>query len=164
MLIDRLSERCSIEFRRSASALWATGTVFGVEAVLVKPQTYMNLSGKAVAEFKAAFSVDTGSIIAVYDDCDLPAGRLRLRSSGGSGGHRGIGSIIEHIGGTEFLRIRLGIGRPVSDESLADYVLAPFTDEEAPVVDDMLTRGVSSIEALVTRGIDYAMNSFNSSK
>ncbi len=163
MLVDRLSDRCSIKFTRSPSALWGRGRVFGQDAVLLKPQTFMNLSGKAVAEFKAAFSVDTGSIIAAYDDCDLPLGRLRLRKDGGSGGHRGINSIIEHIDSRDFPRIRLGIGRPI-DGDIIDYVLAPFSEDETGALDDMLTRGVSSIEALVARGMDYAMNSFNSSK
>lgn len=163
MLVDRLSERCSIEFTRSPSALWGRGRVFGQDAVLLKPQTYMNLSGKAVAEFKAAFSVETGSIIAAYDDCDLPLGRLRLRKDGGSGGHRGINSIIEHIGSRDFSRIRLGIGRPAGGD-MVEYVLTPFSEDETVALDDMLTRGVSSIEALVARGMDYAMNSFNSSK
>ena len=163
MLVDRLSDICSIEFTRTPSALWGRGRVFGQDAVLLKPQTYMNRSGHAVSEFKAAFPVDTGSIIAAYDDCDLPLGRLRLRKDGGSGGHRGIDSIIEHIGSRNFPRIRLGIGRPL-DGDIVDYVLAPFTEDETGALDDMLTRGVSAVEALLTRGIDYAMNCFNSSK
>lgn len=161
MLVDRLSDSCAITFERGFRALWGRGRVFARDAVLIKPQTYMNLSGRAVAEFIDAFSVDIGSIIVAYDDCDLPLGRIRIRKDGGSGGHRGINSIIEHTGSNDFPRIRLGIGRPL-DGNIADYVLTPFSEGETGTLDDMLTRGVASIEALVSRGIDYAMNSFNS--
>lgn len=163
MLADRLSERCSISFSPSPSALWGRGRVFGQEAVVIKPLTYMNLSGRAVREFRDAYSVDTESIIVAYDDCDLPFGRLRIRKNGGSGGHRGINSIIEHLGSQNFPRIRLGIGRPLEGD-IVDYVLSPFSEEETATLDDMLQRGVSSIEAMVSRGLDYAMNSFNASK
>lgn len=163
LLLDRLAEKCSIDLERSQTAHWGRGRVFGKDSVLLKPQTYMNLSGRAVAEFKKAFSVETDSIIVAYDDCDLPLGRLRIRKDGGSGGHRGINSIIEHLGGNGFPRIRLGVGRP-SVGSLVDYVLSPFAEEETEGLDGMLDRGVSSIEAILSRGLDHAMNSFNSFK
>ena len=161
LLLDRLAERCSITLESAKNAIWGRGRVFGKDSVLLKPQTFMNLSGHAVAEFMKAYSVETDSILVAYDDCDLPMGRLRIRKDGGSGGHKGINSIVEHIGGSGFPRIRLGVGRPAAG-SLVDYVLSPFAEEETEALDAMLDRGVASIEAVLSRGLDHAMNSFNS--
>lgn len=162
MLVDRVAEACGIKFKASGRAHWGEGLVAGKKAVLIKPQTFMNLCGEAVAEFSRACSVEPASIIAAYDDCDLPFGRIRLRKGGGSGGHRGISSIINHLGTTEFPRVRLGVGRP-QDGNIVDYVLNPFTPEESLKLEEILKRGVDSIETMVAMGIEYAMNRFNAS-
>ncbi|MFQ5736602.1 MAG: aminoacyl-tRNA hydrolase [Thermodesulfobacteriota bacterium] len=165
MLVDRLAGAGGTpRFKRSRTSLWTEATVAGKEAVLAKPQTFMNLSGEAVAELKEVLQVPVESIIVAYDDCDLPFGRLRLRKNGGSGGHRGIDSIIQSLGSRDFLRVRLGIGRPSPPASgdTVSYVLASFSEQEAHGLDRMLERGAASVEAIVAEGIDAAMNKFNS--
>lgn len=160
MLVDRLAGECGIRLGRTGSALSGKGVVFGAQAFLIKPQTYMNLSGQAVAELKSFYKVDAGGILAVYDDCDLPLGKMRFRKGGGSGGHKGVESLISAVGSMDFPRLRLGVGRPGHGE-LKDYVLTPFTKEEAPVVEEMLGRAIDALKTFVTDGIDAAMNSFN---
>ncbi|GMR04693.1 MAG: aminoacyl-tRNA hydrolase [Thermodesulfobacteriota bacterium] len=161
MLIDRLSSVYNIRCGHSTGkALWGRGLVAGREVVLIKPMTFVNLSGEAVEDFLSEFRVPIESLVVVYDDCYLPLGRIRIRPAGGGGGHKGVDSIIRCLGSDAFPRIRLGIGRPMK-EDLADYVLSPFTPEEMEVVDGMLERAVSSIEVLATEGIAGAMNKFN---
>ena len=163
MLADRLAEGHGIKFGKSGSALIAKGVVFGAQAILIKPQTYMNLSGQAAAEFVSFYKIDAGSALVFYDDCDMPLGKIRLRKDGGSGGHKGVESIIRALGSRGFPRLRLGIGRPVSPNTteLEDYVLTPFTKEEALAVDEMLGMAVDAVKTFVTDGIDAAMNGFN---
>lgn len=162
MLIDRLASDRNIKLKRSGAALIGKGTVGGAQAVLMKPLTYMNLSGEAVARF-SDFSIPVESIVVAHDDCDLPLGRIRLKKNGGSGGHKGIISITERLGSPDFQRVRLGIGRPDHGD-VADYVLSPFKRDESDFLDEMLTRGIESVEALASFGIDAAMNRFNALK
>lgn len=169
MLIDRLAGAYNIGCGQTdGNACWGRGLIAGEEVILLKPQTYMNLSGTVVLEFVVSMSIPAGSVIAAYDDCDLPLGRLRLRRGGGSGGHKGVESIIRCLKTADFPRLRLGIGRPSdfslqSKADLKDYVLTPFTRGELDVMDDMLARGVASVETLIGKGIEYAMNRFNPS-
>jgi len=163
MLIDRLASDRNIKLKRSGVALIGKGTVGGVQAVLMKPLTYMNLSGDAVARFSDFFAIPVESIVVAHDDCDLPLGRIRLKKNGGSGGHKGIISITERLGSPDFQRVRLGIGRPEHGD-VADYVLRPFRRDEGELLDEMLARGIESVEVLVTSGIDAAMNRFNAVK
>lgn len=182
MLIDRIARvygiRCD---RRGMRAAWGKGAIEGEDVILIKPQTFMNLSGESVLEFRTAFpEVELNSIIVAFDDCDLPLGRLRIRKSGSSGGHRGIASIIRCLGNPDFPRIRLGVGRPEgagaggtgggggsirtagdAEEGLVDYVLSPFSVDELHTVDDMLTRAAASVEAIIREGIEAAMNRYN---
>jgi len=134
--------------------------VRGEAVVLVKPQTFMNLSGRAVAACARKFEVPLGSIIVAYDDCDLPLGTLRLKPRGGSGGHRGLSSVIESLGSSDFPRLRLGIGRPERGD-LTTHVLGPFGAGEAENLEDMLERAVTCLEVLVEEGLESAMNRFN---
>jgi len=166
MLADRLAEAGGVRFGKSGSALIAKGLVFGAQAVLIKPQTYMNLSGQAIAEFSSFYKIEAGRVLVFYDDCDLPLGKLRLRKDGGSGGHKGVESIITALGSRDFPRLRLGIGRPANSANpdspeLKDYVLAPFTRGEAAIVDEMLGIAMDAVKTFVTDGIDAAMNRFN---
>ncbi len=160
MLADRLAEAGGVRFGKSGSALIGKGDVFGAQAVLIKPQTYMNLSGQAIAEFRSFYKIDAGSVLVFYDDCDLPLGKLRFRKDGGSGGHKGVESIITALGGRDFPRLRLGIGRPEAGE-LNGHVLAPFTPGEAAIVDEMLGIAMDAVKTFMTDGIGVAMNRFN---
>ncbi len=161
MFIERLAERHCIRFSmRSLDAVWGRGHLSGEPVVLIAPQTYMNLSGRAVAAFSRKFSIPAGNVVVAYDDCDLPLGTLRIKPGGGSGGHRGLASVIEHLGTKEFPRIRLGIGRP-SGGDLTSHVLGPFGPSEREALEDMLERAVDSLDVLVEEGIESAMNRFN---
>lgn len=160
MLADRLAEASGVRFSASGESLWAKGKVAGHDVVFLKPQTFMNLSGGPVRVFAESFSVAEWSIITAYDDIDLSTGRIRVKRGGGSGGHRGVASVIERLGGREFIRIRLGVGRPVHGD-VADYVLSPFSQDETSCVDEMLERGVRAVETIVAEGLDAAMNRFN---
>ncbi len=161
MFVERLAERHGIRCSmRSAESFWGRGRVCGEPVVLVKPQTFMNLSGRAVAAFSRKFDVPIGSVIVAYDDCDLPLGTLRLKPRGGSGGHRGLASVIESLGSRDFPRLRLGIGRPARGD-LTSHVLGPFRKAEREALEDMLERAVTSVEVLIEEGIESAMNRFN---
>lgn len=161
MLADRLAVKHGIRFAQAEKAFWGKGVISGKEALIIKPQTFMNLSGEAVKRFADAYCVPPESIIIAYDDLDLPPGRLRLRKNGGGGGHRGMASVISLLGTQDFPRVRLGIGRPVVGD-IVDYVLSPFDADELVAVEELLGRAVESVEAVACEGIEAAMNRFNS--
>ncbi len=161
MVVDRVAEKEAIRLDSEGYySVWGRGNIAGHDVVIAKPLTFMNLSGRAVAALSRAFSIPPESIIVVCDDCDLPLGRLRIRKRGGSGGHRGLESIIDHLGSTDFPRVRVGVGRPPEGD-LTHYVLSPFKKEEAELLDDVIERAALSIRAVIEHGIEYSMNRFN---
>jgi PTH1 family peptidyl-tRNA hydrolase len=129
--------------------------------VLAKPQTYMNLSGQAVGRLHREYQVPPEQILVVYDDLDLPLGRLRLRPEGGSGGHKGMRSIIDALGTQAFPRLRVGIDRPPQGLDPADYVLQPFDQAEKTLVEQAVAQAVEAIEYWQAEGILAAMDRFN---
>ncbi len=129
---------------------------------LVKPLTFMNKSGESVGEIMRYYKVPLENIIIVYDDLDTPYGQVRLKQKGGDGGHNGIKSLIEQLGTNEFLRVRIGIGRPPHPEmDPGDYVLQNFSKQEQPLLPDLLNTAVDAIEMAVFEGPLKAMNTFN---
>jgi len=162
--LDRLAEAWGLSFsRRKHKALLAQGEIAGLKVILAKPQTFMNLSGDAVERMARFHKVLPESILVIYDDLDLPLGRIRLRPEGGSGGHKGMKSIMEHLGGNGFPRLRVGIGRPTHGDPV-DYVLDDFTLEEMITVNEVYERIVSAVEIWLTEGIADAMNRYNLSR
>lgn len=165
MVIDSLAEAHAIKCDGTGAGrayLWGRGVIKGVEAVIAKPLTFVNRSGIAVAVLLRSLDIGPESLIVVCDDCDLPSGRIRIRKSGGSGGQKGLDSIIAHLGTTDFPRVRIGVGRPPGgEEGLSDYVLSPFSPEENRELDEVLERAVASIESMLGEGIEHAMNVFN---
>ena len=161
MAIDELARRWGIHtWKKKSQALVAEYR--GEEpVVLIKPQTYMNLSGVAVGELARWYKVAAEDIIVIFDDMDLPIGRLRLRTKGGSGGHRGIESLLTHLGKDGFSRIRIGIDRPPTNWQVADYVLSRFTTEEQPLLTESLSRAAEAGECIVKQGMMKAMNLYN---
>lgn len=161
MCVDLLARRHSLSFRRTRHrSLVAQGSICGREVTLAKPLTFMNLSGQAVAALVRHYHLPTEQLLVIYDDLDLPLGRLRLRPSGSSGGHKGLASIMEHLGTSNFPRLRIGIGRdPTIDP--ADYVLSPFRPEEMELVQKVLEAAADAVEAVLTQGLQAAMNRFN---
>ncbi|MHB0869034.1 MAG: aminoacyl-tRNA hydrolase [Chloroflexota bacterium] len=161
MVLDRLAKECGASVtKRQCNALTALGTLAGQRVCLAKPQTYMNLSGESVACLARFYKVDTRDILVIYDERDLPVGRIRLRERGSAGGHRGVQSIIGMLGTSEFPRLRIGIGRP-SEMEAEDHVLGRFSAEERPLMEEALARSVEAVEIALSEGMEAAMNRFN---
>lgn len=162
MLIDRLAGEAGVRFERVRfQSLVASGRLVGVRVILAKPQTFMNASGRAVSQLARFFKVAPACLMVAYDDLDLPLGTIRLRSGGGSGGHRGMASIVEALGSGDFPRLRLGIGRPPGRMDPADYVLEPFGTQEEPRRDLMLVQAAEAVETFLRVGIELAMSRHN---
>ncbi len=162
MLIDHLASRLNLEFTRvEAKSLITRGDYAGRRLLLAKPQTFMNLSGQAVRSLARFYKVPLERMLIVYDDVDLPFGSLRLRAAGGSGGHKGMQSIIEHLNSPEIPRLRIGVGRPPGRMEAADYVLQDFSRLESEMLPSILDRAADSVLVFITLGIAAAMNQFN---
>jgi len=160
-LIDRLAERHRIKLDRSKhQSRLGTGTVFETSVVLVKPLTFMNLSGRAVAPLMREYGLKPDHVLVLADDTDLPPGRVRLRAEGSAGGHNGHKSLIQTLGTQEYPRLKIGIGRTSKDATI-DHVLGPFHPDERADIEGALKRCEEAIEALFLRGIEAAMNIAN---
>ena len=160
--LDRLAARHGLVFDRVQNrALLATGRIADRAVVLAKPQTFMNESGRAVAPLVRAYHVPLERLLVIYDDLDLPPGTIRLRPEGGSGGHRGMRSIIEALGSQDFPRLRVGIGRPPGRMDPADYVLQDLSPEEEERFDRVCERVAEAIHCWLTEGIVLAMSRYN---
>ena len=147
--------------RRQRRARVATGTVCGRRVVLALPQTFMNESGRSVTSLVQFHKVHLDHLLVVCDDLDLPTGALRLRPGGGSGGHKGMQSIIRNLGNQGFARLRVGIGRPPGRMDPADYVLQDFSAAEEPLVAEVTERAVAAMETWLLKGMAKAMNLHN---
>ncbi len=147
--------------KRQKHARVALGTIHGQRVVLAKPQTFMNESGRAAVPLARFYRVPAERLLVVYDDLDLPLGTVRLRPEGGSGGHKGMRSIIEHLGDQGFPRLRIGIGRPPGRMAPAAYVLRDFSAEEVPLLEETLERAVTAIETWLREGVEVAMSRYN---
>ncbi len=162
MVVDQLAKRLETSFSRLESRALVTKADYqGKRLVLVKPVTYMNLSGQAVGSLARFYKVPRENLLATYDDVDLPLGTLRLRPGGGSAGHRGMASIIEKLGSQEFPRLRVGVSRPPGRMEAADYVLQPFAASEKELLNVALEAAVDAILVFVSEGLNAAMNKFN---
>ncbi|CAM3255281.1 aminoacyl-tRNA hydrolase [Filibacter tadaridae] len=131
------------------------------KVILVKPLTYMNLSGECVRPLMDYYGVDVGDIVVIYDDLDIAPGTIRLRQKGSAGGHNGMKSLIAHLGTDQFNRIRIGVGRPVGGMKVADYVLSSFSKEEQPLIGDMIDKSASAVESWLDNPFNDVMNKFN---
>ncbi len=146
---------------KRSKALIAKGELAGTKVALVKPQTYMNLSGEAVGPIARFYKIPPERILVAFDDLDLPPAKLRLRPKGGAGGHKGMRSLIQHLGTEEFPRLRLGIGRPPGRMPVEAYVLQKFRADEWQEMLLTYEQGVAAVEIVLSEGIDMAMNRFN---
>ena len=155
--------------KKQGKARIGTGEVTGVKVVLARPQTYMNRSGESVSHLIRRYDIDLDDLLVIHDDLDLPLGKLRLRQGGGSGGHKGIESIISCLGSQDFIRLRVGIGRPmatgggneISDADIIDYVLSDFSAQERRIVTKVIPRVSEAIYCLLTEGLTAVMNKYN---
>lgn len=161
--IDRLSKKNNIAVTKvKHKAVIGDGTIEGHRVLLVKPQTFMNLSGESVREIIEWYKISVKNIIIVYDDIDLPVGKLRIRPNGSSGTHNGMRSVIYQIQSDDFPRIRIGVDKPPQGWNLADFVLSKFSSEERKIVEDAIENAAGAVEAILKSGVDNAMNRFNS--
>jgi PTH1 family peptidyl-tRNA hydrolase len=164
LVIDRLAEELKVTLGRMQSrALVALANDGDKKVLLVKPVTYMNLSGTAISALMRFYKVPVSQLMVAHDDIDLPLGTLRLRPGGGSAGQKGIGSTIERLGTEEFARLRVGVGRPPGQKVAADYVLRPFGRDEAETLQYVLDRAAEAALTFVRSGLDTAMNRYNGS-
>jgi PTH1 family peptidyl-tRNA hydrolase len=162
-VVDAMARAHGLPFsrRRGTSSLVAEGSIGDGQVVLAKPQTFMNLSGKAVGRLSQSYQIAPAQILVVYDDLDLQLGRLRIRPEGSAGGHRGMRSIIERLGTQAFPRLRVGIDRPPGKMDPAEYVLQPFSEQELVVAREAVKAAVMAIECWLAAGIEAAMGRFN---
>lgn len=161
MVLDMLAEKMNIDFSKQAHfSSVAEGRIFGEKVLLMKPMTFMNLSGRAVSDAVNFYKIDLAELLIVYDDMDLDLGRLKVRQGGSSGGHKGINSIISHLSSQNISRIKIGIGRP-DREGTVDYVTMPFTDQDWEQVKPALEKGADAAEFWLKEGIPAAMNKYN---
>ena len=162
MLADLLADKISADnWREKFNALIAESFFEGEKILIVKPQTFMNLSGEAVAPIMNFYKIDVQNLVVAHDDMDLPLGMIRLRPKGSGGGHHGIESIIRHIGTQNFPRVRIGVGRPPQNWSVNHHVLSPFTQEDADKISAALEELVPAVLCIFSEGINNAMNKFN---
>lgn len=161
MVIDGLAERWNIGVggRRHEAEL-GTGDVAGIRTVLAKPQTFMNASGESVAKLRRLYRLDPVDILAIYDDLDLPLGKVRMRGDGGAGGHNGVASMISVLG-KGFPRLRIGIGRPPGGADPVGFVLESFSADELPTVREAIDRAADGAELWLREGLDATMNTIN---
>ena len=161
-VVDCLARRHDLRFsEREYRSETARGMVAGERVVLLKPQTYMNRSGEAVGRARRDLRLEPPDILVVYDDADLPLGRIRVKSRGGAGGHHGVESIIECLGGKDFPRVRLGIGRPGAGHVPVDYLLERLEPEEKASLVEAVERAADATEVWLREGAGAAMNRFN---
>lgn len=163
-VIDELVDRYHIGGpERFGKSMIGKGRIGDRKVILVKPMTYMNLSGEAVQEIVHYFKADPSEdLLVISDDIDLEAGRLRIRKKGSAGGHNGLKNIVQHLGTEAFARIRVGVGaKPDPDYDLADYVLGHFSGEEKKIMEDAVAKAAEAAACAVTDGIDLAMNRYN---
>ena len=164
--IDRLAEKNHISIdMKKFQALCGTGYIGGQKVLLLKPQTYMNLSGESLRAACDFFKIDPEQeLIVVYDDISLAPGQLRIRAKGSAGGHNGIKSIISHLGTQVFLRVKVGVGEKPQGWDLADYVLGHFSKEEQQVMQESFDRAADAAAALLSEEVQQVMNEYNTHK
>ena len=162
-VIDALADRGNFPVQRlKFHALTNTATVGGQGVLVMKPVTYMNLSGQAVGEAARFYKIPPDHVLVISDDVDLPLGKLRIRKGGSAGGHNGLKSIIQHLGTDQFPRLKVGVGgKPHPDYDMADWVLGKLQGEDKKIMDDAAVRAAQAVECLLSQGIDRAMNQFN---
>ena len=161
LVVDELARRWNAApWKRRYEAEVSEHRAIG-PVLLVKPQTFMNLSGNSVREAAKFYKTPSTDIVVIHDDLDLPAGRLRIRERGGSGGHRGIESMLTQLGADDFVRVRFGVGRPPEGWESADYVLGRFAPDEQALIKEAIDKAADAVEAILKEGTAPAMNRFN---
>lgn len=161
-VIDKLAQEYTIHVTKfKQKGLIGDGSIKGEKVLLLKPLTYMNLSGESIREVLKFYKIPIEKLIVIYDDTSLPVGATRIREKGSAGGHNGMKSIISQLGTNEFLRVKVGIGEKPNGWDLADYVLSRFSKDDEPMIVSGIERAALAAELLITKGTAYAMNQTN---
>ncbi|MEE1225414.1 MAG: aminoacyl-tRNA hydrolase [Clostridia bacterium] len=162
--IDYIADKLNVKVKKlKYKALYGECEIAGEKVYLIKPQTYMNLSGDSVVEFSRFFKVPVENIIVISDDISLDTGRIRVRPKGSAGGHNGLKSIIYQLNSDEFPRVKMGVGAPKhEDYDLADFVLGRFTKDEIPVMEEAIIKASKAVNEIIKNGAQSAMNKYNS--
>jgi PTH1 family peptidyl-tRNA hydrolase len=161
MVLDRFCQNAGIAVtRKSFSGLYGEGDVQGERLLFLKPQTFMNLSGRSVVQVLNFHKLSIQNLIVIHDDLDIPYGRVKLKEGGGHAGHNGLRSLLQELGSGQFLRVRIGIGRPLHEDP-ADYVLSNFSKEELSVLPRLLEGAVDLLQLIIAEGVPKAMSFFN---
>jgi len=162
MVVDLLAARHSISLKKKGhQSFYGVGRCCGKSAVLLKPQTFMNLSGSSVASASKSLDIASGDLVVIHDEIDLPFGAVRVKVGGGHGGHNGLRNIHQALGDNSYIRVRMGVGRPPEGGDVANYVLKSFSGSEKKDLDDVLLYAAEVVEALLTHGDQYAMCEYN---
>lgn len=163
LAVDGLARRKGFRFNKLRFRAWTAEWMVNGEKVLVmKPQTYMNLSGESVGEAARFYKIPADHVVVISDDISLPVGKLRVRTGGSAGGHNGLKNIIQHLGTDQFPRVRVGVGeKPHPDYDMADWVLGKFQGEDKKAIDQAVKRAADAVECILAEGIDRGMSRFN---
>lgn len=160
--INKISQQYNIEVKQNKfQALYGSGMIEKEKVILLKPQTYMNLSGNSVKEVVDFYKIEKEKILVIYDDMDIEPGKIKIRKKGSSGGHNGMKSIIQMIGTEEFPRIRIGIGRPAHSGDEINHVIGAIPEDEIPLLDKGIEKAKDAVIEILKNGVDIAMNKFN---
>ncbi len=162
LVVERLAKENKIEFSQERfHSKIGRGTIIDKRVILAKPLTYMNLSGKAVKELLTHYEIAPKSLIVVHDDLDMEFGKIKIKEKGGHGGHNGIRSIIDTLETKDFLRLKVGIDRPVNNRGVKDYVLSSFDIKQQGFLPDVIDLATKAVVSVITYGVEAAMNEFN---
>ena len=162
MVLEHAAKRWGVVLGQQGQALQGQGAVDGRSVLLALPLIWMNQTGEVVHSILQGRNLSSSDLILVYDDLDLPVGTFKIKTRGGSGGHNGLRSVLSCLGTEGFCRLKVGIGRPLDDEDVAQYVLSAFTQEEREQVDAVLPKAVDALECVMCHGVSVAMNRFHS--
>ena len=161
-VINELSKKYKIDVKKSKyNALYGIGEINSKKVILVKPQTYMNLSGESIIKFKKYYKISNNSIIVIYDDIDLNLGEIRIKAKGGAGTHNGMKSVVENLNTDEFSRVRIGIGSPNNKDDIINYVIGKIPNNERVILDESIIKARDGVIEILENGIDIAMNIYN---
>lgn len=162
LAVDEIGKRAGIDLaRKKFHGLFGEGNFLGEKLILLKPETYMNRSGESVSSAVNFYDIPPENIIVVHDELDLPAGAVRIKSGGGSAGHKGVASIIERLGNGDFVRIRMGIGKPGEKSGTVSHVLSKFSKEENEIVHETVSKAADAVFDVLEHGLRKAMNKYN---
>lgn len=160
--INKISEKYNIKVNKSKfNSIYGTGTIEGEKVILLKPQTYMNLSGTALRDFMNFYKLSSKDIVVIYDDLDIEPGIVKIRKKGGPGTHNGMKSVVNEIKTEDFSRIRIGIGNPEYKNDLLNYILTRIPDEEYKILENSINNAAEAVGEIIKNGIDSAMNKYN---